>query len=151
MISLYDLFEYGQRVYVGITSLPKERLWQHKARGTVNHTAKMVIVRVFETWEAARKAERERIKEFAPPGNRMKPSERPSPKEVAAANEKVRLEAYADAWAKLREECDAAFVAICKAWKKEGRTVREIVGMVKAEYNIKLSNQTVWKYTRDKS
>jgi DNA invertase Pin-like site-specific DNA recombinase len=49
------------------------------------------------------------------------------------------------------QKLDGKQQAQCKRWKKEGRTVREIVGLVKAEYNIKLSNQTVWKYTRLKS
>lgn len=49
------------------------------------------------------------------------------------------------------QKLDGKQQAQCRRWKKEGRTVREIVGLVKAEYNIKLSNQTVWKYTRDKS
>lgn len=45
---------------------------------------------------------------------------------------------------------DAKQIAQCKRWKKEGKAVREIVGLVKSEYNIKLSQQTAWKYTRGK-
>lgn len=40
--------------------------------------------------------------------------------------------------------------AQCRRWKKEGKSTREIQALVKQQYNIKLSNQTVWKYTRDK-
>jgi hypothetical protein len=34
--------------------------------------------------------------------------------------------------------------------KKEGRTVREIVDLVKSDYKIRISQQTAWKYTRGK-
>jgi DNA invertase Pin-like site-specific DNA recombinase len=39
--------------------------------------------------------------------------------------------------------------AQCKRWKKEGRSVREIVDLVAEQYEITVSQQTVWKTTRD--
>jgi DNA invertase Pin-like site-specific DNA recombinase len=39
-------------------------------------------------------------------------------------------------------------IAQCRKWKKEGRTVREIRELAKQQYNVRLSQQTVWKYTR---
>ncbi len=39
----------------------------------------------------------------------------------------------------------------CKQWKKDGMTVREIRDLVKSEFKISLSQQTVWKYVKRKS
>lgn len=40
--------------------------------------------------------------------------------------------------------------AQCRRWKSEGRSVREIVDLVKSEMGIRVSQQTVWKHTRAK-
>jgi DNA invertase Pin-like site-specific DNA recombinase len=36
----------------------------------------------------------------------------------------------------------------CRKWKAEGKSVREIQALVKQQYNIRLSQQTVWKTVR---
>lgn len=41
---------------------------------------------------------------------------------------------------------DAAQRGQCRKWKKEGKTVREIVGLVKSEYKIKVSHGAIQNY-----
>lgn len=36
----------------------------------------------------------------------------------------------------------------CRKWKAEGKSVREVQALVKQQYNIRLSQQTVWKTVR---
>jgi len=41
-------------------------------------------------------------------------------------------------------------VAQCKAWRKDGKTVREIVDLVERKYGIEVSQQTIWVRTKGK-
>lgn len=49
------------------------------------------------------------------------------------------------------QKLDAKQRAQCRKWKADGKTVREIQGLVKSEFKERVSLQTVWKYTRNKS
>jgi DNA invertase Pin-like site-specific DNA recombinase len=48
------------------------------------------------------------------------------------------------------QKLDSKQQAQCRKWKAERKTVREIQALVKSEFKISVSLQTVWKYTRDK-
>lgn len=148
--SLYDLLEGGRLVYVGMTSRPRQRLWEHIARGTIGPCGAMEVVAQFESRSEAERAERARIKELNPQRNRLKPSDRPSKQEVSRVRELSRHAAYAATWSGVVQAADAAFGAQCKQWKKDGMTVREIRDRVKSEFKISLSQQTVWKYVKRK-
>lgn len=41
-------------------------------------------------------------------------------------------------------------IAQCRKWRKEGKTIREVQALVKSEYNIKVSPQTILVRTRGK-
>lgn len=68
--AVYDLIVDGALVYVGCTSNPVNRLYQHKARRKVPKHAELVVVQRFRRRPAALAAETRRIEELNPPLNK---------------------------------------------------------------------------------
>lgn len=66
MIVLYDIYEFGELTYVGITTNPKMRMSSHVRQGKVGKGADMRIVAKFRSMTRAAAAEKKRIQELRP-------------------------------------------------------------------------------------
>jgi len=67
---VYDLIVDGVLAYVGCTSNPVKRLYEHKARRKIPKHAELVVVQRFRNRHLALMAETRRIEELNPPLNK---------------------------------------------------------------------------------
>jgi hypothetical protein len=115
--AIYELHRDGKVIYVGMTSDTAKRYGEHREK----RPFLMNVVEWFQCEEKARDAEVALIAKHNPPFNK---------RTTRGGNLKL----------------DDKQRAQCRKWKKEGKTVREIVGLVKSEYKIKVSHGAIQNY-----